>query len=951
MKRIVVLMCLVLPLTARGEEAKSRPELVLDAGGHTAMVKKVLFTPDGKELITVGHDKAVRFWDVGNGEPLRTLYPPAGKGNEGMLYAAALSPDGKTLAVAGYGWTGGEDPVYLIDVATGQLRRRLKGHTDVIRALTFSRDGRLLASGSADKTARIWEVRTGTCKQTLTGHTRSLCDVAFAPDGRRLATASFDKTARLWLLSTGRSQAVLRGHTAEVYCVAWSGDGKTIATGSDDRSIRLWESDGSFRKAFGKLGSEITSLTFARNARTLLFTRGPGMPWVCSVVDLASGREVVRFRRHDNTVQDGTLAPDGTLAATTGGDDSQTYLWKSADGTLVHRLAGRGRTPWAAAWSKDGRAIAWGNTNRGNELKASDPLERTFRLADLEFGPVPAADSRRAQTSSGSLTLVLQPGNTVAVRRGADVAARLKVPHEYNRVRCFTFLGGDRAAVGSYFGLFLFDTRTGKQLRKFQGHTGIVWAVAPSPDNRYLLSASKDQTLRVWRPDQDEPLLSLFFAGDDWIAWTPEGYYACSAGGEKLMGWRLGNGKEKMASFHPAARFRKSLYRPDVIKLLLKAGSVEKALEAADKARGKSGKRVEVARVLPPRVAITSPAGCAKLSKATVEVKATATSTGGRPVTALRLLVNGRPHKGSAGVRRFDAAKPGTVGAAWKISLPPGRHKLAVQADSAVSSALSDEVIVHYAGSEDKPPLPTLYILAVGIGKYKEEKLRLNYAASDASKIAGTFKAKSKALFKKIQVRELTDAKATRKEILKGLTWLRREVTQKDYAVVFFSGHGERDNDGGLYFLPVDVDADDLLSSAVPASQLRRALAALPGKVLCLLDACHSGGIDGGKRKSTKSLTDDLVRDLTREETGVVVMCSSTGRQFSLENNKHRAGNFTLALVEGLSGKANKGVDGAVYLHHLDAYVTDRVKALSKGKQHPVTSKPSTIASFPLAKP
>jgi hypothetical protein len=93
------------------------------------------------------------------------------------------------------------------------------------------------------------------------------------------------------------------------------------------------------------------------------------------------------------------------------------------------------------------------------------------------------------------------------------------------------------------------------------------------------------------------------------------------------------------------------------------------------------------------------------------------------------------------------------------------------------------------------------------------------------------------------------------------------------------------------------------------------------------------------------------VRDLTAEETGVVVMCSSTGRQFSLENNELRTGNFTAALVEGLSGKAARSSDGAVYLHHLDAYVTDRVKALSKGRQHPVTSKPSTIRSFPLARP
>jgi tRNA A-37 threonylcarbamoyl transferase component Bud32 len=250
----------------------------------------------------------------------------------------------------------------------------------------------------------------------------------------------------------------------------------------------------------------------------------------------------------------------------------------------------------------------------------------------------------------------------------------------------------------------------------------------------------------------------------------------------------------------------------------------------------------------------------------------------------------------------------------------------------------------------DEPKLPDLYVLSIGIAKYKDENLQLNYAASDARKIGATFKAKSKALFREIKVRELTDEKATRKEILAGLEWLGKEVTQRDYAVVFFSGHGDLDGEGDFYLLPVDVDPKSLLTTGVSGSDLRKQLAALPGKVLLLLDACHPGRIDGGKRKPLRSLTDDLVRDLTAE-AHVVVMCSSIGRQFSLENNRYRAGNFTVALVEGLSGKADKGANGAVYLHHLDAYVTDRVKELSKGKQHPVTSKPSTVRAFPIARP
>ena len=87
--------------------------------------------------------------------------------------------------------------------------------------------------------------------------------------------------------------------------------------------------------------------------------------------------------------------------------------------------------------------------------------------------------------------------------------------------------------------------------------------------------------MRIWDPDRDEPLLSLFVAGDDWIAWTPEGYYAASPGGENLMGWQVGNGPEQVGNFVSASQFRKSLYRPDVIKLQVRTGSLARALESS----------------------------------------------------------------------------------------------------------------------------------------------------------------------------------------------------------------------------------------------------------------------------------------------------------------------------------------------------------------------------------
>ena len=315
---------------------------------------------------------------------------------------------------------------------------------------------------------------------------------------------------------------------------------------------------------------------------------------------------------------------------------------------------------------------------------------------------------------------------------------------------------------------------------------------------------------------------------------------------------------------------------------------------------------------------------------------------------ALRLLLDGRPYLGLAGVKSLDPPRSGAVHETWNVVLEPGRHKIAVQADSDVSNAVSEpvEVIV-----DQEVQLPMLYVLSIGVAAYPGD-LRLNYTAKDAEALAHALQEYSKVLFRKVEVRLLTDQKATRAEMSRGLTWLKQQMTQNDVGVVFFSGHGQKDAEGSLYLLPVDVDTNDLLTTAMPRVVFMNALAGMPGRVITLLDACHAGAIDGDRRKDGPGgLTDELVRDLVTDDYGVIVMASSTGRESSLESNAQRQSYFTYALTEGLSGKADLNHDGVVYLNELDNYVTDRVKALTKGQQHPVTAKPASIRSFPLAKP
>jgi len=938
---------LAIPSSAPGQN--KTPILVLEAGGHTSMMGKVLFTPDNRELISVASDKTVRVWYVETGELLSVYRPPIGAGEDGQLFSAALSKDGKTLAVAGdSGAADKHGAIYLMPYPCfGKLTRVLRGHTSNISGLEFSADGKLLLSGSTDNTARIWDVATGKTLRILAGHSAQVKGIAFSPDGKRAATASYDKTVRIWNIATGQTEATLTTHDREVQCLAWSPDGLTLVSGSKDKSICIWDAKGKLRTRYKDLGGEVLSLTFAPDSKHVLLTRFGAKDDTAGLLDISSGKEDAQFKRHLNTIFSGAVSADGKLAATGGGDDDEIYIWKTANAEPITRLNSKGNGVWAVGWSKDGKVIGWGNTNAGKSFENGQRLERTFHLADLEFGEAPDADFRRSQLTRGPLSLDRNDDLTkLVVQQNNKIAAQFSLS-KYDRVLSATLLPNNTAAVGAWSGLYLADTRSGKQLRKYVGHTANVWSVAPSPDNKLIASGASDQTVRIWDPSGLQPLLSLFVAGNDWIVWTPEGYYAASPGGEKLMGWHVNNGRDQLANFYPAAQFRKSLYRPDVIREVLGAGSVRVALARADKARGKAGADVaDVGKVLPPQVVITTPdTPTAKATKADVEIRATATSAGQNPVTAMRLLLNGRPYQGPAATKKVAAPKLGEVKETWAIQLKPGKNTIAVQADSAVSQGISEAVEVTFQpGGDAETEKGRLLVLAVGITAYPGD-LKVPSAAGGAQLIAETLQNKAKPVFRQVETKVLTDQNASRKEIIAGLAWLRGAMTAQDCAVVLLSGQGLLDADGQFAFLPADVDAKTPAASGLPGSEIKKALQGTPGRVIFLLDAARTRPAG-----SVSSLTDDFVRDLAADESGLIVLCSTSGRDIT-RDGEQKSGFFAQAVVEGLSGKAQKALDGAVYLHHLTRYVGSRVEELSKGRQHPAIVQPSGIRSFPLTMP
>ena len=182
----------------------------LETGMHTAMIRRIATDAAGRWAVTASDDKTARVWEVASGRQMAVLRPPQDVGNEGKLYAVALSPDGAVAAVGG--WTGGDwdgqAAIYLFDRASGHLLRSLPGLPNVIFHLAFSPDGRWLAASLGDKNGvRLFDARSGVETGSDAEYDYDPYSAHFSPDGRRLLTTSDDGQVRVHSVEEGKLAA------------------------------------------------------------------------------------------------------------------------------------------------------------------------------------------------------------------------------------------------------------------------------------------------------------------------------------------------------------------------------------------------------------------------------------------------------------------------------------------------------------------------------------------------------------------------------------------------------------------------------------------------------------------------------------------------------------------------------------------------------------------------
>jgi WD40 repeat protein len=481
---------------------------------HPTRLECVAFSPDGKELASLGDEESIRIWEAATGRPLREIAIGSDRAE-----CFVFSPDGNTIATGSYRGT-----ILLLDAKTGGDQRDLLGHKRGVRALAFSPDGKILASAGSDKTIRLWEPGTASQIRILTGHQDAVNSVAFSPDGKALASGGWDRTVRLWDVATGKEVRTFQGCKGQskesaVNCVVFSPDGKRLAAGSQ--------------------GEE--------------FGEGTVVFW-----DVATGKELPPLRGYtkERHVFSIAFSPDGRHLAV-GGFDTSLCLWDPHTGKQVHELGPNCVT--SVRFSPKGETLASGDLS-GN-IRLWDPTTGKER-------PLPIGDRYSLQTvavsPAGKTAATLGEARVIRVWEAATGKHLCQLTAEnssWSSCPSLLFLPDGHTLVEARDNknLTFWDTRTGKQVRKIHHKAGEIVSFTTSPDGKRIAvwSWKKDSAIALLEVSTGKALREVEVPHDSrWrnakivarIGVAPEANILAASRGRTIQLWKLHTG-DKLRSF------------------------------------------------------------------------------------------------------------------------------------------------------------------------------------------------------------------------------------------------------------------------------------------------------------------------------------------------------------------------------------------------------------------
>ena len=473
---------------------------------HTDYVNCIAFSPDGKTFATGGEDDetaTIKLWNSSNGELEATLTTS----EESALWGVqdiAFSPDGSKIASCQGWWYYGDTTVKIWDVASLALQSTLRGHVKSVNSVSFSADGKTLASGSYDNTVCLWDVDSGTYKTTLISHRHVVNSVEFSPDGRTLASASRDGTVILWDAESLKERTTITEHTAWGSGIAFSPDGKKIVSGCSDTTVRIWDifSGRNVSTLRGHRGQVVSvafswdGLTIASSGSTSLDSAWDYGDNTIRLWDAKTGRQKSIIIGHRDYGGSLTFSPKDNILVSA--DRSKFILWDITTGNSLWTVTGEQNDNFRVAFSPDGSTLALSNQSEVHLFDiATRRLIKTFTTYWQTYNYIVYSPDGQRIVKGGSgdevHLLNVNSGDIKTIATG-HIGRYPQINAMFgpdNRTLITTGNDGDRT-------IKFWDVVSGQEKMSIQGIPNGVHQIKFSPDSSTFATLDEWGTILIW---------------------------------------------------------------------------------------------------------------------------------------------------------------------------------------------------------------------------------------------------------------------------------------------------------------------------------------------------------------------------------------------------------------------------------------------------------------------
>lgn len=970
----VVQLCLV-GVDAHAVEPSTEPILRIETGGHVGRIEAAASDRQGRVVATVSVDKTVRVWETGTGRLLNTLRVPIGDEHEGMLHSVALSPDGSLVATGGNTGKSWQDSysIYLFELATGRMIKRIAGSSMVIRDLRFSHDGKQLVVAAGVKIGEVTVINLadGTVlgrhsfPSPVEGIDLSSADkmAVITHNGfLHLYQSPLDQNPRNFELADGsvpascrfnpRGDRIAVGFSAmpHIQLFELTGSAGTVLTPSAriKKDIGLssvaWSMDGKQLYAAGQLGA-------GGGKGKRVFVWGDEGAGSISNFIIPAQNQVISIlpTQHGNLFF--TLNLWGILETDSHGELRYQKKMEKAAYQYNHDLF---------ATSADGAVVRFSYSPYGQDVATFDIASRFFVKArktevnELVSLPVRTTEFIDLQNWNGfGIKNVIPKLN----RKPLKIFENLR-----NNPLSFGIApDGESFFIGATGALFKFDKR-GRLIWRMPVVAGAL-SLALSKDGRFLITGMTDGTIRWYLQSDGTEQLALFPHPDQqrWVAWTPEGYFDASPGSAELIGYHINQGKGKEAKFIPMSYLYDVFYRPDIIQARFRGEDIKELVTLTAE---------EALKSPPPEIKFTRVpvTGADAKARLCYQVK---NSGGG--IGELRLFQNGKLIR-SDGYYRESARKEKSdhlqLAQVNSRSLYKDLRSLAIKEKKPTGAAVTrdkgdlvDECVeLETISGENEISLaafnapntvqsflqttsffstraadePHLYILTVGIDRYRDSGINLKYAAKDARDFINRLPEKARTLYKPqhIHLVTLSNEQAGKKHILQAINDLAGKVKHGDGFIFFNASHGVL-LQNQYYIVTADyngsLDSTDSLISSNEIVEISKKIKSL--SQLFIFDTCHAGGVD-----NIVSGLYDARMSVLAKKMGLHIYASAGSVQTAMDGYKGN-GLYTYALLQGIEngGEVDREKSGKVTVKNLGLYSQEKTTELSSKLGHPQT--------------